>query len=290
MKAKKKDMLPFDIIKQYLAPQHFLSRFGGLLANSQIPWLKNYLIRYFLSRYPEVNLSEAHEPNPYAYTSFNDFFTRKLKPNARTIDTRAHMIISPADGCVQNFGRIQDNQLIQAKNHSYEVASLLGNKNLASQFSNSSFITIYLAPKDYHRVHIPMEGTLTDMIYVPGKLFSVNILTTDYVPMLFAKNERVVALFETAYGPMAVILVGAMIVGSIDTTWAGKVAPSRSLLSNPIQHTCYPNGATYQKADEIGFFSLGSTVIVLFPPKVQLLSELRLLQTIQMGATIAHTL
>lgn len=281
-------MLPFDILKQYLAPQHGLSRFAGLLANNQIPWLKNYLIRYFLGKYPEVNLSEALEPNPYAYASFNHFFTRKLKSQVREIDTNQNSIISPADGCVQNFGIIQQNKFIQAKNHCYSVESLLGgDASLAKYFDESPFITIYLAPKDYHRVHLPFAGKLTDMIYVPGKLFSVNILTTEHIPGLFAKNERVVAIYETEYGKMAVILVGAMIVGSIDTVWAGKVAPQKRFLGSSIQHTAYPNGSNYKKADEVGFFTLGSTVIVLMPPNARLRSNLSPLAPIQVGEAIA---
>ncbi len=281
-------MLPFDIIKQYLAPQHAISRFGGLLANNKIPWLKNYLIRYFLGQYPEVNLSEALEPNPYTYDSFNDFFTRKLKPEARIIDANPNSIICPADGCIQNFGLMQENQFIQAKNHLYSVDSVLANPEMAKNFKNSPFVTIYLAPKDYHRVHLPFAGKLTDMIYVPGKLFSVNILTTEHVPGLFAKNERVVALYDTAYGPMAVILVGAMIVGSIDTAWAGKVAPAGCGFSKKIQHTPYPAGSNYQKADEVGFFTLGSTVIVLLPPQAKLNPNLKALAPIQMGEAIAN--
>lgn len=280
-------MLPFDIIKQYLAPQHGISRFAGLLANNENTRLKNYLIRYFLGQYPEVNLSEAAEPNPYAYKSFNDFFTRKLKAGARVVDDQSNSIICPADGCVQNFGLIQENQFIQVKNHLYSVESVLGNPQLAKDFKNSPFVTVYLAPKDYHRVHLPFAGNLTDMIYVPGKLFSVNILTTEHVPGLFAKNERVVAIYETAYGPMAVILVGAMIVGSIDTAWAGKIAPKRNWLSNPVQHTQYPNKKTYEKADEVGFFTLGSTVIVLLPPKAKLNANLKTLAPIKMGEAIA---
>ncbi len=280
-------MLPFNILKQYLAPQHIISRFAGLLANSKIPWLKNYLIRYFLGKYPEVNLSEALEPNPYAYNSFNHFFTRKLHPQARSIASEASCLISPADGCIQNFGRIKKNQFIQAKNHLYSVHSILAHDKLAQNFQNSAFVTIYLAPKDYHRVHLPFAGKLTDMIYVPGDLFSVNILTTEHVPSLFAKNERVVALFETAYGPMAVILVGAMIVGSIDTAWAGKVAPHRGCFKKKPEHTPYASGPNYKKADELGFFSLGSTVIVLFPPQAKLNPNLSLLTPIKMGEAIA---
>lgn len=280
-------MLPFDIIKQYLAPQHLISRFAGLLANNKTPWLKNYLIRYFLGQYPQVNLSEALEPNPYAYTSFNDFFTRKLKADARPIDTQASSIICPADGCIQNFGVIQQNQFIQAKNHLYSVESVLGNAELAKNFKNSAFVTIYLAPKDYHRVHLPFAGKLTDMIYVPGNLFSVNILTTEHVPGLFAKNERVVALYDTEHGPMAVILVGAMIVGSIDTAWAGKVAPSGCGFSKKIHHTRYSAEQAYKKADEVGFFTLGSTVIVLFPPQAKLNPNLKALAPIKMGEAIA---
>lgn len=251
---------PFSIHCHYLLPQHFLSRLAGKFAHSTNPKIKNAFINYFLRRYP-INMAEAAEPNPNTYATFSDFFTRALKPGARPIDSDANSIVSPADGEISELGNIYNNKLIQAKGVDFDLHHLLGKQqHLTPLFSNGKFATIYLAPKDYHRVHMPLTGQLREMIYVPGELFSVNFLSSQHVPNLFARNERVIAIFDTAAGPMAVILVGAMIVANIHTKWAGQIAPGgkREIISYKYE------GTTLEKGAEMGHFTLGSTVIVLF--------------------------
>jgi phosphatidylserine decarboxylase len=212
-------------------------------------------------------MNEAIQTDPLAYPTYNDFFTRHLKPECRPIDTNNDAIVSPADGNMAQIGLIKQNQILQAKGHSYSVQSLLGgDANLAAQFLNGSFATIYLAPKDYHRVHMPLTGRLKKMIYVPGKLFSVNAHAAENIPDLFARNERVVAIFDTAAGPMALILVGAMIVGSIETKWFGVVTPPHSKTIKTWEYGADSN-IELSKGDEMGLFKLGSTVIVLFGPQ-----------------------
>lgn len=251
-------------ILQRLLPQHALTNFAGLLANCRISWLKNYLIRDFLSRYA-VNLAEALEPDPTQYPNFNAFFTRALAPGMRPIASGSHDIISPADGTISQIGDITQDRILQAKGHTYTCLELLGNHaDLAEPFRTGSFLTVYLAPKDYHRVHIPLDGHLTHMLYIPGSLFSVNPKTAESVDSLFARNERVVACFNTAIGRVAVILVGAMIVGSIETVWAGTVAPPRR---KSVQRWNYDHPIFLKRGDELGRFKLGSTVIVLLEGK-----------------------
>lgn len=289
-------------ILQHCLPHHAISIFSGWLANSTIPWLKNLLIRYFLSRYT-VNMAEAEQPDPFQYPSYNAFFTRTLKAEARPITTGVHDVMSPVDGYVGEFGPIHNAQLIQAKGQTFTVDELLGvpsnpagfqapkaasllDKALhhrekethsyndwhrqdqetviqqAARFRQGSFITLYLAPHNYHRVHMPFDGHLSQMIYIPGRLFSVDFKTCASVPRLFARNERVVALFETAVGQMAVIFVGAMIVGSIETVWAGTVG--RSPVSKGPQYWSHGSSIYFKRGEELGLFRLGSTVIVLF--------------------------
>jgi phosphatidylserine decarboxylase len=253
-------------ILQPWVPQHGLSRFGGWLANCEIPWVKDYLIRYFVNRYP-VNLEEAIEPNPFAYSSFNDFFTRALQPHTRPIASGLYDFVSPADGCISQMGNIEEGQIFQAKNHNFDVKSLLGsNDETAAVFHQGSFLTVYLAPHDYHRVHMPIDGYLSQMIYVPGRLFSVNTETTRATPNLFARNERVVCLFKTSIGKVAVILVGAMIVGSIETLWAGTITPSTC--KRVIQQSDYANPIYLKRGEEMGRFKLGSTAIVLLEKQI----------------------
>lgn len=210
-------------------------------------------------------MSEAIQEDPFAYKSYNAFFTRLLKPSARPIASNPYAIVSPADGAMAQCGHIKDDKIIQAKGHFYTVQDLLAQDSSAKQFMHGNFATIYLAPKDYHRVHMPFAGTLQKMIYVPGKLFSVNNHAAENIPDVFARNERVVCLFETEAGLMAVILVGAMIVGGMETVWAGAITPPHS---NKIQITDYTKQApiTLAKGAEMGLFKLGSTVIVLFTP------------------------
>ncbi len=244
-------------VPQYLLPQHALSRLVGKLAASKTPWLKDAFIRRFAARY-QVDMSEAAQPDLSQYACFNDFFTRPLKAGARTINAQADSIVCPADGAVSQLGPITGDQVFQAKGHSYSLSDLLASEADAKAFENGHFATIYLSPRDYHRVHMPFAGTLTKSVYVPGDLFSVNTRTAENVPNLFARNERLVAHFDTALGPMVVILVGAMIVASIETVWGG-LEP----IGNQVR-VSKPDNVQLAKGDEMGRFLLGSTAIVLF--------------------------
>ncbi|SDT91602.1 archaetidylserine decarboxylase [Halopseudomonas salegens] len=252
------------IILQYLLPQQLLSRAAGALAECRWNWVKQPFINWFIKRY-QVDMSEAAEPDPTTYACFNDFFTRALKDDARPLDSGADSVLCPADGSISQLGTIEHGRIFQAKGQSFSLLELLGgNPEHAAPFQGGQFATVYLSPKDYHRVHMPLAGTLTDMIYVPGKLFSVNQTTAENVPELFARNERVVCLFDTEAGPMAVVLVGAMIVASVETVWAGLVAPPRRRLQAQHYGQTAPqlgHGA------EMGRFKLGSTAIVLFGPQ-----------------------
>lgn len=246
---------------QSFLPQHWLTAFAGLLANCQIPWLKNKLIQYFIRRYP-VNLEESIKSDPFSYGSFNEFFTRALLPHTRPIASGLHDLASPADGQISQFGQIEQNQLFQAKGHYFTIESLLGgDTKQAEPFINGTFLTIYLAPENYHRVHMPIDGTLSKMIYIPGRLFSVNLETSAAISNLFARNERVVTFFDTSIGKVAIILVGAMIVGSIETIWAGTITSPRK---NCQQVYDYREPIYLKRGEELGKFKLGSTVIVLF--------------------------
>ncbi len=254
---------------QYCLPHHFISQSVGKFANSQHPGIKKWMIQFILKRYP-VDMSEAQQPDALAYASFNDFFTRALKPGCRVLDTDAKSIVSPADGCIAEMGSIRGEQLLQAKGMFYSLSTLLGDAAAAKAFENGSFATIYLAPHNYHRVHMPLTGRLAQAIYVPGRLFSVNRMTTDLVPNLYGRNERLVCLFETDAGRMAVILVGAMIVGSMQTVWMDE--PFRAAHITHLN----PPSLTLEKGTELGRFTMGSTAIVLFPQgQSQWLAELK---------------
>jgi len=251
------------IIMQYLLPQHLLSRLAGCIADCTWPWLKNAFIGWFVKRY-QVDMSEARVEEPTAYACFNDFFTRALKEGARPLDQATDSVLCPADGAISQLGAIEHGRIFQAKGQSFSTLELLGgNPEHAALFQGGQFATVYLSPRDYHRVHMPLGGTLREMIYVPGKLFSVNRNTAENVPELFARNERVVCLFDTDAGPMAVVLVGAMIVASVETTWAGLIAPPRRQLRT--QRYGQPAPAL-GRGEEMGRFKLGSTAIVLFGP------------------------
>lgn len=251
------------IFLQRIAPQKLISTIAGYLAESKIYWWKTFFIKKFIKQY-RVDMSEALLENPNDYANFNAFFTRALKQGARSICPGNNTIACPADGMVSQIGKINHNKIFQAKGHNFTTAELLGgDEELAGKFDNGSFTTIYLSPKDYHRVHMPIAGTLQSMIHVPGRLFSVNTITTERVPGLFARNERMIAIFETAIGPFALVMVGAMIVGSIETVWAGRITSD----ANRVSHTSYLNKDKIQleKGAEAGRFSLGSTAILLFP-------------------------
>ncbi len=258
-------MKPLFIYAQHLVPHHLFSRLTGLLAACETPWLKNVLIERFIAAYG-VDMSQAAEPDPRAYSCFNTFFTRALKPGARPLAPASDAVLSPADGTISALGAIDDDAIFQAKGHAFSLTTLLGgDPQRAAPFRSGSFATVYLSPKDYHRVHTPLGGTLREMIYVPGRLFSVNQTTAENIPGLFARNERAVCLFDTPTGPMAVVLVGAMIVAAIETVWAGRVAPA----AHGLLVTDYRNAAPpiqLNKGDELGRFLLGSTAIVLFGP------------------------
>lgn len=249
------------IALQRLAPQHLISRAAGAFANSETPLIKNNFIRWFHNKY-QVDMSQALEQDPLAYPSFNAFFTRALREDARPIQGDEQTVACPSDGVLSQFGRIEEGRIIQAKGQTFTVAELLADTSGTEAYQNGQFATVYLSPRDYHRVHMPLAGTLTQMTHIPGRLFSVNAVTTEHVPRLFARNERVVCHFDTEYGPMVVVLVGAMIVAGIETVWAGPVAP----VKRQIQHSYYrPQEVKLARGEELGRFHLGSTVVVLLP-------------------------
>jgi phosphatidylserine decarboxylase len=251
------------IILQHLLPHHLISRLVAHVANSQTGWIKNTFIRWFIRRY-QVDMDEAEFPDPDHYACFNEFFTRQLKPGARVIDEAPNAVLSPADGAISAIGNIIGDTIFQAKGRDFSLTALLGGDAArAAPFCNGQFMTVYLSPRDYHRVHMPVSGTLKEMVYVPGRLFSVNQDTAEGVDRLFARNERAVCIFETGHGPMAVVLVGAMIVAGIETVWAGQVAPA----AHGRQSTDYTHQAPpihLERGLELGRFKLGSTAIVLF--------------------------
>ncbi|KIO38041.1 archaetidylserine decarboxylase [Shewanella sp. cp20] len=253
------------IALQYIMPKHLLSRLVGKLAAAELGAVTTSVIKWFIKQY-KIDMSEAAESAPEAYASFNQFFTRALKPGIRPLCEDDDYIVHPVDGAVSQCGPIKEGRIFQAKGHEYSSLALLGDQaDDAKRFEGGDFATIYLAPKDYHRIHMPIKGTLSKMTYVPGELFSVNPLTAENVPGLFARNERVVAIFETEIGPMAMVLVGATIVASIETVWAGTVTPptGRKVFSWDYP-TEGPEAITLDKGDEMGRFKLGSTVVMLF--------------------------
>ncbi len=253
---------------QYLLPKQALTKFAGWFADKNAGVVTQWAIKLFAKAY-KVNMNEAQKSEFTAYATFNDFFVRPLKESVRPIVAETNKLVQPADGAVSQFGTIRDDQIFQAKGHNYSVEALLaGNYLLADYFRGGDFITTYLSPKDYHRVHMPCDGLLTEMIYVPGDLFSVNPLTAANVPNLFARNERLICVFKTDLGLMVQILVGATIVGSIETVWSGCVNQTRE---GVIKRWTYPEqdsaGAIFlKKGEEMGRFKLGSTVVNLFEP------------------------
>jgi phosphatidylserine decarboxylase len=273
---------------QHLAPHHALSRVIGRIAQCRWKFVKNTFIRWFVKRY-DVNLDEAACSDALKFEHFNAFFTRELKAGARVIAGGESTIACPADGAISQLGAITNDRVMQAKGRNFSLCDLLGGSAKdAEPFQEGSFATIYLSPKDYHRVHMPLAGTLTRMVHVPGKLFSVNQLTSENVDSLFARNERVVCFFDTDFGPMAVVLVGAMIVASIDTVWAGQVSPSRKAVSAVDYHDHVPPVAI-PRGEEMGRFKLGSTAIIVFGPGMaNLQNGLLAGQPVQMGQALGE--
>ena len=249
---------------QYILPQHPLSRIVYVLMRNEVTWVKNMLIR-LISRIAGINYDEALSSDPADYASFNAWFTRALKPGARTFDTDPMAFLSPCDGRISETGCLHENRVLQAKGKDYSVRDLLANDPVCSQLTDGYFSTIYLSPKDYHRIHMPLSGRLQRMIHVPGRLFSVAPYTVRQVPGLFARNERVIAIFDTDAGPLVMVLVGAMLVSSTETVWAGEVTPTKN---KEVTVKDYPDeNISLAKGDEMGRFNMGSTVILLMPPQ-----------------------
>lgn len=274
------------VLVQYVLPQILISRLAGFLADSRPPSaIKTGIIRWFIGRYG-VNMSEAAHESPTHYASFNDFFTRELKPGVRPFASGENTIACPVDGAISQLGDIDQQRVFQAKGQSFNLTELLGgDQDRARPFIGGQFATIYLAPKDYHRIHMPLAGRLKEMVYVPGRLFSVNPVTAAAVPRLFARNERVVATFDTEAGPMAMVMVGAMVVGSVETRWAGVVAPTSG--RREVTVTKYDHlspGIRYERGEEMGRFRLGSTVILVFPKgATQWQKELQTQSVVRLG-------
>lgn len=273
------------MILQSIQLQRFVSHLVGFLANCRVTWIKNGFIRWFIRRY-RVDMSSAAEKNPFQYPTFNAFFTRSLAAGKRPIAVGENLIIAPVDGSISGFGLIDAGTLIQAKGHFFHVQDLLGGSPRAACFTEGTFMTFYLSPKDYHRVHMPLSGRLQETCYVPGSLFPVHKKAVETVPGLFARNERVIAFFDTVWGEMAVILVGAMIVGSIATSWGGVVAPRKG---HPIDRGEVKESIQLKKGDEMGRFQLGSTVILLFnSPRIQWVSDLCMERSIRLGQAVGE--
>jgi phosphatidylserine decarboxylase len=257
------------VATQYLIPQHLLSRLVYRLTRSRIPAVKNALIKSFMRGF-SPDMSDALQPDPLAYGSFNEFFTRALRPGARPIDPNGSILVSPVDGAISQMGRLDGSQLVQAKGHHYSLEALLDSgasaTNWASRFAGGCFATLYLAPFNYHRIHMPLSGTLCAAWYVPGKLFSVNAVTAAAVPEVFARNERVVCIFEEGPRLFAMVLVGALFVGSMETVGHGEITPRspRKRLELPLDPTRAP--LHLEKGAEMGRFNMGSTVILILPP------------------------
>lgn len=247
---------------QHLIPQHLLSALMYRLARCTWPPLRWALVHGYLGLI-RVDMTQAVEPNPDAYPSLNALFTRALRPDVRPMDPDPDTLVCPVDGTLSQASEIRQGRIIQAKGHDYSVSDLLGPGDDAEGYEGGWFATIYLSPKDYHRIHMPLSGRLCAMTHVPGRLFSVNALTTQLVPGLFARNERVVCAFETAGGPMVMVLVGAIFVGGIETVWAGEITPAKA-----ARHQTDPteSAVTLKRGEEMGRFNLGSTVVLLFPP------------------------
>lgn len=272
---------------QHAVPHHAVSRGAGKIASSEAPWLKNLLIRRFIDAY-DVDMSEAAR-GVEEFKSFNDFFTRELKPGMRPLADASTQILSPADGAVSQIGRIEEGRIFQAKGRHFTATQLLGgDAEVAKRFEGGSFATIYLSPRDYHRVHMPAAGALQSATYVPGDLFSVNQVTAENVDDLFARNERLACLFDGPDGLFASVMVGAMIVAGIETVWGGLVETHNPRL---VREDFSEDQHAFEAGDEMGRFILGSTVVLLFEPgKVEWDATLKAGDAVRMGQAIGRRL
>ncbi|ATI02901.1 archaetidylserine decarboxylase [Cycloclasticus sp. PY97N] len=273
------------ILLQHILPKHSLSALMHKLARCKTPWVKQFIINTVIKQFG-VNMSEAAQPDPEAYESFNAFFTRQLREDARPLEHDDTTIACPVDGTISQMGSIENGELFQAKGKSFNLSALLGNDSLSSEFEDGQFTTVYLSPKDYHRIHFPVDGTLKKMVHVPGELFSVNQTTVEAIDELFARNERVIAFFDTPAGPMAMVMVGAIFVSSIETVWYGEVTPPRH---NQIRQWQYSdNKQQYKKNDEMARFNMGSTIVMLYgKDKVTWAENLAAGDAVQYGQVIA---
>lgn len=270
------------VLPQYIIPQHTLSRIVYHITRCEWKPLKNFLINSFIAWF-KVDMTLAKQPDGTTYKHFNDFFTRELRPEVRPIAEDKNTIISPVDGSISQIGKINTGEIFQAKGRSYDLNALLaGDKDMTENFKDGQFATLYLSPRDYHRIHMPLGGKLNKMTYVPGKLFAVNSHTVKVVDRLFARNERVISYFETATGTMAMIMIGAINVGSMETVWAGEITPTKN---RSITTTDYKDQQiNLNRGIEMGRFNMGSTVIVLFgKARTQWLPDLQPDQLITMG-------
>jgi phosphatidylserine decarboxylase len=269
---------------QHVLPQHALSRLVLRATRVRAPWFKNWLIRGFLRLYT-IDMADAVQPDPFRYASFNEFFTRALRPEARSLAKEPREIACPVDGVISEAGKIDGDSLLQAKGRNYTLKELLASCAWAKDFEGGSFATIYLAPFNYHRVHMPLAGRLRETVYVPGRLFSVNAATASLVPRLFARNERVLTWFDTAFGEFALILVGALNVGSIATVWAGDITPAPRRVATALP----PQEVSLDKGAELGRFNMGSTVILLFQKdRARWHAELRAGATVRLGQSLGY--
>lgn len=273
------------VLPQYLMPKRALTTLAGKFASAQLGGLTTAVIRRFVARY-NVNMAEAANPDITSYASFNDFFTRALTPGARPLASAD--LVCPVDGTISQFGPVEKDQIFQAKGHHYSTTALVGgDATLAARFDHGHFATLYLSPRDYHRIHMPCAGRLTRMVHVPGDLFSVNPTTARGVPGLFARNERVVCVFESGHGPFVLVLVGATIVGSMATVWHGQVNPPRT--GQLRQWDYAPGKVSLQQGEEMGRFLLGSTVVLLFPKgPLQFNPDWAAARPIQLGEAMAR--
>lgn len=250
------------VFLQYVLPHRLLSRLALWVARSQSRGFKNWLIALVIRKF-NVDMSEAADPEPTNYASFNAFFTRALKPGVRTADPDPQVLLMPADGKISQIGRIEAGRIFQAKGQSFTTAELLGDEALAAPFADGWFANIYLSPRDYHRVHMPWTGTLTETLHVPGRLFTVAPWGVRAIPRLFARNERLVCHFDTDHGPMVMVMVGALLVSGVETVWNGVNIPKYA--SRPMQRDFRGQGIVLERFAEMARFNYGSTVIVLFP-------------------------
>lgn len=277
-----------QIFWQYLVPQHLLSRIIGGLMRCRVTFIKNKLIDWYILHY-KIEMYDAIEQEPHNYLSLEDFFIRKVKPSERPFCNGVHEIVCPVDGKISQCGKITANTILQAKGKKFQLLDLLGGEaKRAKDFVNGSFMTIYLAPSDYHRVYMPFDGVLQEMIYVPGRLFSVNAATSNAIDNLYARNERLVLFFETSFGPMVMVLVGALIVSGLNTAWSGQV---NAASTHMISSWCYDvaQQISLRRGEEVGYFTFGSTVILLFPEnQVKFDKKIGRRKIVQIGEKIAQ--